>query len=595
MKNKMFKAVLPIQWLCLIAMLMHSEFASAQHVRLWGTTYEGGQGAGVLFRYSYVNDSLEVMYSFEPWGPRRPNSGVIYDSAAQKFYGTYSSGGLNIVSSGGVYSYKVPDSAFSVIYDCRVSAGGTNPVGAPIQAGSKQLWGTDMYGGSNSYGTLYTIDLDSNKKTIRRNFSASNSAGYDAYQSPVFANGKLYGLTHGSTSSAAGMGVLYEFDTSTNVYTVKKQFTNATGNQPQGRLLLHPNGKLYGATTAYGANNHGTFFEYDPVTDVLTVLHHFDRINTGSGCYGLLTLHPNGRIYGLASFGGVNGKGTIFEFDTATKAVTKKLDLVDSIGAYPMGGLTLASNGRMYTATNQGGANGLGSIMEYDLVSNIISRKISFNDTNGTGPTWEFLQEAWTNDRPVLAAFTMQDSLCLGDTAHKLSLYARDADGDTLQAIVQTTNPAIMPLSSVQVKFLGAGNYEVAYTPGSLPTDTGKVSIVVKLGDDYGAVAVDSVVIDLYVRDCRPVTGVPSTVFANSGLVIRPNPADDIVHLTLANDRSGVRRLTVLNTLGQKMQLPFLNSGSGLSLDVSELSSGLYHLLLETNSGELFRGSFWRR
>jgi len=97
------------------------------------------------------------------------------------------------------------------------------------------------------------------------------------------SNGKLYGLT--SKGGIANMGVLFEFDPVSSVFTKKIEFTGvANGSNPQGTLMESSGGKFYGVTNTGGTNNLGVLFEFDPATGLLLKKFDFDA-NNGKNPY----------------------------------------------------------------------------------------------------------------------------------------------------------------------------------------------------------------------------------------------------------------------------------------------------------------------
>ena len=95
------------------------------------------------------------------------------------------------------------------------------------------------------------------------------------------------------------------------------------------------NGKLYGMTSGGGTNNSGVLFEYDPETGIYTKKVNFDGTNTGSSPQGSLMQASNGKLYGMTSDGGTNYRGVIFEYNPETNTYTKKLDFNDTNGSRP--------------------------------------------------------------------------------------------------------------------------------------------------------------------------------------------------------------------------------------------------------------------
>jgi uncharacterized repeat protein (TIGR03803 family) len=141
-------------------------------------------------------------------------------------------------------------------------------------------------------------------------------------------------------------------------------------------LTFGSDGKLYGLISRGGSHNLGTIFSYDPTPGVTTPyvdLHDFDSLATGTVPNGSLTLDSDGKLYGLTSAGGANGNGIIFSYNPG--AVTPYSYLSDlpsqmrfSDGSlstettlYSYGSLTFGSDGKLYGITYRG------LVYSYDL------------------------------------------------------------------------------------------------------------------------------------------------------------------------------------------------------------------------------------
>ena len=263
--------------------------------------------------------------------------------------------------------------------------------------------GNLLYGvakGSTSYGipgVIFHYDIAANTQTVDYTFS-----GEGPYGSLVQNGTKFYGMNY--SGGANGLGMLFEWNTANSTFTKKIDFTGAlNGAHPMGSLTLK-DGKYYGMTQTGGANDMGTIFEWDPITNVLTKKVDFDGTNKGSWPNGDLTL-DNGVFYGMTSDGGTlpggygNG-GVIFKWNPTTEVFTKLFNFgwddmgtpsfyADDInyGEMPYGSITVY-NGKLYGMTTNGGYNdgetSAGVIFEYDLTTNIYTRKVKFDQSDVT-------------------------------------------------------------------------------------------------------------------------------------------------------------------------------------------------------------------
>jgi uncharacterized repeat protein (TIGR03803 family) len=192
---------------------------------------------------------------------------------------------------------------------------------------------------------------------------------------------------------ATNDGVIFEYVYSTNSCTKKIDLNSgASGSRPVGSLVQAPNGKLYGMTGIgnYGGDP-GWIFEYNYSTNIYTKKFHLNNTD-GRAASGSLMLASNGKLYGLTSEGGVNNEGVIFEYDYTTNTYTKKFDLGGNNGQSPEGSLMQASNGKLYGMTPSGGANNKGVIFEYDYSTNTFVKKLDFNGINGSEPSGTLIE-----------------------------------------------------------------------------------------------------------------------------------------------------------------------------------------------------------
>ncbi|HSU59212.1 MAG TPA: choice-of-anchor tandem repeat GloVer-containing protein [Bryobacteraceae bacterium] len=146
-------------------------------------------------------------------------------------------------------------------------------------------------------------------------------------------------------------------------------FTSPLGSQPDTRPVLGPGNTVYGMTSVGGANANGVIYRFDLESRRYTVLHTFSALdangnNEDGAVPGVaLTRGPDDLIYGMASFGGANGTGTVFKITTSGDfTVLHTFSALDANGnnedgAYPLRTIVVGRNGKLYGTTRLGGEN----------------------------------------------------------------------------------------------------------------------------------------------------------------------------------------------------------------------------------------------
>lgn len=178
------------------------------------------------------------------------------------------------------------------------------------------------------------------------------------------------------------MGTIFKTDGSGNNATLQYDFENTTGGLPQGSFIQATDGKLYGLTTI-GALSYGVLFQVDPVTNTYTKKINFNDTN-GDTPKGSLMQATDGKLYGMTFYGGNSALGVIFQYNPVTNVLTKKVDFNNTNGSHPAGELIQATDGKLYGMTKDGGINGKGVLFQYDPITNIYVKKIDFA-TSATG------------------------------------------------------------------------------------------------------------------------------------------------------------------------------------------------------------------
>ena len=224
---------------------------------LYGTTYQGGQGGGVVF---------ELIPSGGTWTEQ-----IIYEDADTVW------GGVTVDPSGDIFG-ATPSSIFELSPNGsggwnyaiikKFNPGGRNggPADTPVLDQAGDVYGTTT--GGYSFGTVFKLSPGNKgkwtKKTLRH-FAGGRRGGLPWPSVVIDAAGNIYGTT--IQGGKSGDGVVYELSPSgAGSYKEKVlcTFNGTNGAQPWGSLILDSAGNLYGTTDVGGTSNAGTVYEVTP-------------------------------------------------------------------------------------------------------------------------------------------------------------------------------------------------------------------------------------------------------------------------------------------------------------------------------------------
>jgi uncharacterized repeat protein (TIGR03803 family) len=355
------------------------------HGKLFGTTLNGGAlGNGIVFSYvistGIFTDVTDLNASTQGGNP----SGSLVLAPNGKFYGLTSAGGAN--GFGTLFQLDTTSLTLVDKVDLAGISNGQYPKGSLIYALDGKLYGMASSGGLNNSGVLFQFDPGSGTYTDKVDLETATNGAVPTGSVIMASNGKLYGMT--TSGGTGGTGVLFEYDTALATCTAKVQFTGMNGVSPNGSLIQASNGKIYGLTTAGGISSLGVLFEYDPSTNICVKKFDFDGAANGAAPFGSLVQANNGLLYGMCSAGGANSAGVIFSYDPTSGTLTKTIDFDPALnGSTPYGSLIQTNTGTLYGLTSAGGLNGTGILFSYSIASATCNKMIDFTGTtNGTNP-----------------------------------------------------------------------------------------------------------------------------------------------------------------------------------------------------------------
>ncbi len=136
----------------------------------------------------------------------------------------------------------------------------------------------------------------------------------------------------------------------------------SNGSNPKGSLISDGT-FLYGMTEFGGTNNIGTIFKIKPDGTEFVKLLDFDDITNGSNPWGSL-ISDGTFLYGMTTYGGKYGNGTIFKIMPDGTGYKTLLDFDDTFNGSTPGGSLFYDGTFLYGMTEWGGYIGFGTIFK---------------------------------------------------------------------------------------------------------------------------------------------------------------------------------------------------------------------------------------
>lgn len=147
--------------------------------------------------------------------------------------------------------------------------------------------------------------------------------------------------------------------------TTLYSFDSTDGRYVEAGLVQGIDGNLYGTVAKGGNYGWGTVYKLTPA-GTLTTLYDFDDTD-GGYVTGTLIQANDGNLYGTTIEGGTNSSGTVYKITTGgTHTILYNFCSLSgcSDGKYPSAGLIQGRDGNFYGTTEEGGANGAGTVFK---------------------------------------------------------------------------------------------------------------------------------------------------------------------------------------------------------------------------------------
>jgi uncharacterized repeat protein (TIGR03803 family) len=181
---------------------------------LYGTTITGGgYGYGTVYRVKNTKKGWipKVLYAFRGGKGENPSFGDLVMDRVGNLYGTAYAGGLH--NTGAVWElvYSATKNTYSekVLYNfgLKGSSDGTTPEAGVTLGRNGNLYGTTIWGGTYTYGTVFELVQSKHghwQERIVHDFTGSADGGFPSSDLIKDAAGNLYGLAGGGGTYLAG-------------------------------------------------------------------------------------------------------------------------------------------------------------------------------------------------------------------------------------------------------------------------------------------------------------------------------------------------------------------------------------------------------
>jgi uncharacterized repeat protein (TIGR03803 family) len=421
------------------SLVLFSNYAVSQ-TRLWGLTSTGGtNGEGTIGYYEPASNRWVTEHNFSSAGGANPKGSLAL--FAGKLYGMTTKGGAN--DKGVIFEFDPT----TKVYTKKIDFNGEN---GSTPSGSLTLFNDKFYGmtyqGGEGYGVAFEWNPVTNIFEKKISWEPRYGKGAQPRGSLLLDNGMLYGMT----SSGAGYdeafwnGVAFKWNPATNVVQSSQFRFSFVGRNPEGSFVKLGS-KFYALTKSGGVNYSGSLIEWDGASSVSNKISLNGAYPTGS------LIAVDSKLYGLAAGFGTSA-GYVFSWDPATNALQILANFDGDNGRSPFGSLSY-SNGKLFGLTYAGGANNLGTLFEFNLTTNVLEKKVDFNNTTGGNPYYTQLLEVAPEPISQTINFEALSSKTYGDA--EFSLLATASSG--LPVSYESSDPSVAIILGEKVTLLKAG------------------------------------------------------------------------------------------------------------------------------------------
>ncbi len=364
----------------------------------YGMTTRGGvNDTGTVFQIT-PDGTLTTLHGFTGGADGGYPLGGVIQGSDGNFYGTTSQGGAN--NTGTVFQIT-PAGTFTTLYSFSGGTDGAIPAAGLVQGTDSNFYGTTSIGGSNTYGTVFSISSNGAFTSIYQ-FNKADGRYPAAALIQSSSDGYFYGTT--PLGGNRGEGTAFKVS-SQGTFTTLFDFGGSDGERPGSSLLQARDGLFYG-TTFLGGYRYGTLFQmnsngvFNTGNGGANTLGRFLGDVLGGVPYAALVQGADNYFYGTTGYGGPGLHGTVFRFTafpggTYTGLATQTNDLTAASSGflnlslrftgYFTARLTMGNKSSMFNGT----LNPSGTTTNFVTPSGQNPLQVVFQLNNGGGGTNE--------------------------------------------------------------------------------------------------------------------------------------------------------------------------------------------------------------
>ena len=245
--------------------------------------------------------------------------------------------------------------------------------------------------------------------TVIHDFTGNLDGRYPYAGVTVDRAGTLYGTASEGQPDEAGSVFRLALKNGSWIFNPLYHFTADEGVNPLARVIIGPNGSLYGTTSAgpSGCGGCGTVFNLRPSVSIPTsviapwnehILYQFmDGDDGASPGNGDLLFDNSGNIYGTTFSGGDLqacggfGCGVVYKLTPIGGGWTQSVIHAFSggnDGYTPYSGLTLDAGGNLYGTTVEGGVHDYGTVYRLNPAGSGWTKTVIYNFQNSNDGKW---------------------------------------------------------------------------------------------------------------------------------------------------------------------------------------------------------------